>query len=64
MYEKVSELTKKRMYKQRKTIKKDGTVVMGREEVIVRWDKYISELFRDNRQENLNIKYNGKDNQF
>src|SRR5215469_8352859 len=25
-----------------------------------RWDEYISELFRDNRQENINIQYNGE----
>ena len=25
-----------------------------------RWDEYISELFRDNRQENMNIQYNGE----
>src|SRR5215469_15342755 len=47
------------MYEQGKTIKKkDGTVVMGKEEVVERWDEYISELFRDNRQENINIQYN------
>ena len=61
MYEKVYELTRERMYKQRKTIKKkDGTVVMGKEEVMERWDEYISELFRDNRQENINFQYNGE----
>ena len=60
MYEKVSEVTRERMYKQGKAIKKkDGTVVMGKEEVMERWDEYISELFRDNRQENINIQYNG-----
>src|SRR5215469_5102748 len=53
--EKVFELTRESMYKQGKTIKKkDGTVVMER------WDEYISELFRDNRQENINIQYNGE----
>ena len=25
-----------------------------------RWDEYISQLFRDNRQENINIPYNGE----
>src|SRR5215469_13381289 len=63
MYEKVSELTRERMYKQGKAIKKkDGTVVMGKEEVMERWDEYIyiSELFRDNRQENISIQYNGE----
>src|SRR5215469_3776404 len=59
MYEKVSELTKEIMYKQGKAIKmKDGTVVMGKEEDIERWNEYISELFRKNRQENINIQYN------
>src|SRR5215469_8982612 len=59
MYEKVSELTRERKYKQGKTIKKkDGTVVMGKVEVMERWDEYISEIFRDNRQENINIQYN------
>src|SRR5215469_16251510 len=51
------------MYKQGKAIKKkDGTVVMGKEEVMERWDEYIyiSELFRDNRQENISIQYNGE----
>src|SRR5215469_10722221 len=61
MYEKVSELTKEIMYKQGKAIKKkDGTVVMGKEEVMERWDEYILEIFRDNRQENINIQYNGE----
>ena len=61
IYEKVSELTRERMYKQGKAIKKkDGTVVMGKEEVMERWNEYISELFRDNRQENINIQYNGE----
>ena len=56
MYEKVSELTREIMYKHGKAIKKkDGTVVMVKEEVMGRWDEYISELFRDNRQENINI---------
>src|SRR5215469_4488670 len=51
--EKVFELTREKMYKQEKAIKKkDGTVGMER------WDEYISELFRDNRQENINIKNN------
>src|SRR5215469_16613363 len=59
MYVKVSELTSERMYKQGKAIKKeDGTVVMGKEEVMERWDEYISELFRENTQENINIQYN------
>src|SRR5215469_2639429 len=59
MYEKASELTRERMHKQGKAIKKkDETVVMGKEEVMERWDEYISELFRDNRQENINIQYN------
>ena len=49
------------MYKREKAIKKkDGTIVMGKEEVKERWDEYISELFRDNRQENINIQYNGE----
>src|SRR5215469_15222936 len=61
MYEKVSELTREVMYKQGKAIKKkDGTVVMGIEEVMERWDEYISELFRDNMQEDINIQYNGE----
>src|SRR5215469_13048180 len=61
IYEKVSELTRESMYKQGKTIKKkDGTVVIGKEEVMERWDEYISKLFRDNRQENINIQYNGE----
>src|SRR5215469_14947789 len=61
MYEKVSELTREIMYKHGKAIKKkDGTVVMVKEEVMGRWDEYISELFRDNRQENINIQYNGE----
>src|SRR5215469_6571721 len=48
------------MYKQAKAIKKkDGTVVMGKE-VMERWDEYISELFKDNWQENINIQYNGE----
>src|SRR5215469_15322304 len=61
MYEKVSELTRERMYKQGKAIKKkDGTVVMGKEEVMERWNEYISELLRDNRRENISIQYNGE----
>src|SRR5215469_576495 len=61
MYEKVSELTREIMYKQGKAIKKkEGTVVMGKEEVMERWDEYISDLFMDNRQENINIQYNGE----
>src|SRR5215469_13643211 len=31
-----------------------------RKEIMERWDEYISELFRDNRQENINIQYNGE----
>src|SRR5215469_2475518 len=59
MYEKVSELTRESMYKQGKAIKKkDGTVVIEKEEVMERWEEYISELFRENRQENINIQYN------
>src|SRR5215469_15437666 len=55
MYEKVSVLTRERMYKQGKAIKKkDGTVVIWKEEIMERWDEYISELFKDNRQENIN----------
>src|SRR5215469_11155304 len=61
MFEKVSELTREIMYKQGKAIKKKvGTVVMGKEEVMERLDEYISEIFRDNRQENINIQYNGE----
>ena len=61
MYEKVSVLTRESMYKQGKAIKqKDGTVVMWKEEIMERWDEYISELFRDNRQENIKIQYNGE----
>src|SRR5215469_9801849 len=59
MYEKVSELTRESMYKQEKLIKKkDGTVVMAKEEVMERLGEYILELFRDNRQENINIQCN------
>src|SRR5215469_3915464 len=61
MYEKVSELTRERMYKQGKAIKKkDGIVVMRKEEVMERLDEYISQLFRDNRQEYITIQYNGE----
>src|SRR5215470_7422931 len=61
MYEKVSDLTRESMYKQGKAIKKkDGTVIKGKEEVMERCDEYNSELFRDNRQENINIQYNGE----
>src|SRR5215469_2235239 len=31
-----------------------------RKEIMERWDEYISELFRDNRQENISIQYNGE----
>src|SRR5215469_13524383 len=56
MYEKESELNREKMYIQGKEIKKkDGTGVMGKEKVMEIWDECISELFRDNRQENINI---------
>src|SRR5215469_3398590 len=59
MYEKVSELTRERMYKQGKAIKKkDGTVVMGKEEVMERWDEYISERLKDKTEVNMNIQEN------
>src|SRR5215469_14194553 len=61
MYEKVSELTREIMYRQGKAIKKtDGTVVMGKDDLMERWNEYISELFRDNKQENINTQYNGE----
>src|SRR5215469_12186722 len=61
MYEKLSNLTRVRMYKQGKIIKKkDETVVIGKEEIMDKWVEYISELFRDKRQENISIQYNGE----
>ena len=65
VYEKAFELTRESKYKQEKAIKKkDGTIVMGNEEVMERWNECISELFRDNRQENINIQYTKEVPQF
>ena len=59
MYEKLTEVTKIRSYQPGKAIKTaDGKVVMETEEVKRRWCEYITELFMDERPENLNINFN------
>ena len=55
MYEKVEEVTFKNKQRTGIVIKRaDGRVVMELEEVLERWAEYITELFGDNRVEQLN----------
>ena len=57
MHEKIKNVSKSRIYCSSGCIKKrDGTIVMSKEEILDRWEEYILELYDGERNERPDIK--------